>query len=71
MKVNVGSIDRIFRVLVAIIIAVLYFTHQVSGAAAIILLAIAGIFILTGFVGVCPLYLALGVSTRKKEKSVK
>lgn len=66
MKSNVANADRIIRILVAIVIAVLYFTHQISGIAAIVLLAVAGIFIVTAFINFCPLYYALGISTRKK-----
>ena len=66
MKKNMGNIDRLVRVLVAVIIAVLYFTKQLSGTWAIILLIVAGIFILTSFISFCPLYLPFGISTRKK-----
>jgi len=68
MKRNLGSIDKIVRTLVAIIIAVLYFTHQISGTATIILLVLAGIFILTSFMSYCPIYATFGISTRKKDK---
>jgi Na+(H+)/acetate symporter ActP len=67
MKTNMGTVDRVVRILIAIIVAVLYFTHQISGTAAVILLIFAGIFIITGFVGTCPLYLPFGISTRKKQ----
>ena len=62
-----GSADRLIRVLVAIAIVVLYFTHQLSGTTAIILLILAGVFILTSLIGFCPLYLPFGISSRKKE----
>jgi Na+(H+)/acetate symporter ActP len=67
MKTNMGTVDRVIRILVAIVIVVLYFTHQISGTAAIILLVIAGAFIVTSFMSFCPLYWPLGISTRKKE----
>lgn len=70
MKPNMGTVDKVVRVLVAILIAVLYYTHQISGTAAIILLILAGIFILTSFLSFCPLYLPFGISTRKKEKNI-
>ena len=54
MKKNMGNIDRLVRVLVAVIIAVLYFTKQLSGTWAIILLIVAGIFILTSFISFLP-----------------
>ena len=63
-----GSADRILRLLVASAIAVLYFTDQISGLAAIILGVFAVIFVLTSFVGVCPLYLPFKFSTKKTEK---
>jgi len=65
MKKNMGTIDKVVRVLVAIIIAGLYFANLISGTAAIILLILAGVFILTSFMSFCPLYFAFGISTRK------
>ena len=69
MKKNMGTVDKVIRVLVAVIILVLYFTHVVSGTLAVILLILAGIFILTSLLGFCPLYLPFGLSTRKKEEA--
>ena len=66
MKKNMGVIDRIIRTLLAILVAILYFTHQITGAAAIILGIFAVIFLLTSAVGFCPIYVPLKVSTRKK-----
>ena len=68
MKQNMGTTDKVVRILAAIVIAVLFFTHQISGTAAIILLVLAGIFIVTSFMSFCPLYLPFGISTRKNEK---
>lgn len=66
MKSNMGSADRLIRILIAIIILVLYLTNQISGIAAIILGIIAIAFIATGFIGFCPGYSPLGFSTKKK-----
>ncbi|MEI6020094.1 MAG: DUF2892 domain-containing protein [Bacteroidota bacterium] len=66
MKKNMGSIDKAIRILVAIVIVALYFTHQISGTMAIIGLIFAAVFVLTSFMGSCPLYLPFGISTRKK-----
>ena len=66
MKPNMGTIDRVVRVLVAVVIAVLYFTEQITGTAAIILGALAAIFILTSLMSFCPLYLPFGLSSRGK-----
>jgi len=68
MKKNMGSTDRIIRILVAIIIATLYFSGVVVGMFGIILLIVAGIFLLTGFVSFCPIYPILGISTCPKKK---
>jgi len=62
-----GAADRLIRTVLAIVVAVLYFTNQISGTAAIILGIIAIAFLLTSFVGFCPLYLPFRISTRKKE----
>jgi hypothetical protein len=62
-----GSIDKIIRVLVAVVIGVLYFTDQITGTAAIILGIFAVIFLLTSAIGFCPLYLPLKLSTIKKK----
>ena len=67
MKKNMGSTDRVIRVLVAVVIAILYFTHQISGTTAIVLEILAVIFVATSFVSFCPLYLPFGISTRKKQ----
>jgi hypothetical protein len=66
MKKNVGSIDKMIRVLIAVVIAILYFTHVVTGTFAVILLVIAGILVITSLLGICPLYLLLGLNTVKK-----
>ncbi|MFZ5630056.1 MAG: YgaP family membrane protein [Spirochaetota bacterium] len=66
MKPNMGTIDRIVRVLVAVVIAALYLTEQITGTAAIILGALAAIFVVTSLVSFCPLYLPFGLSTRGK-----
>ncbi len=66
MKKNMGSLDRIIRVSLVVLIAVLYFTNVISGTWAIILGVVAFVFLLTSLIGVCPLYMPFGISTRKK-----
>lgn len=68
MKKNMGTIDKTIRILVAVVVVILYFTHVISGVLAIVLLALSAIFIVTSLISFCPLYLPLGLSTRKKEK---
>ncbi len=66
MKANMGVADKAIRILVAVVIIGLYFTNLISGTIAVILLVLAGIFILTSFMSFCPMYLPFGISTRKK-----
>lgn len=63
MKKNMGSADRAVRILIALVIAVLYFTGQIGGTLAIILGIFAVVFVLTSLVGWCPGYLPFGLST--------
>jgi len=66
MKQNMGTIDRILRAALAVVVAVLIITGTLTGAAAIILGIFAGIFLLTSIVGFCPVYLPIRLSTRGK-----
>lgn len=63
MKKNVGTADKIVRVIAAIILAVLYFAGVIQGILGIILLILAIIFIITSVVSFCPLYTLFGIST--------
>ncbi len=69
MKKNMGGADRIIRVIIAVVIAALYFTNVISGTLGIVLLALAGVFVLTSLVSFCPLYtiFALNTCPMKKE----
>jgi len=68
MKKNMGNTDRLVRVIIAAIIAVLYFTNVVAGTLGLILLVLAGVFVLTSFISFCPLYAPFGISTCATEK---
>jgi hypothetical protein len=68
MKKNMGTIDRIIRILLAIVFFILYMTGSITGVAAIILGILAIVFILTSLVGFCPLYVPLKISTTGKPK---
>jgi hypothetical protein len=68
MKKNMGGIDRIIRLIAAIVVLVLYLTGNIAGTLAIILGILAVIFFLTSLVGFCPLYVLFNVSTTKKKK---
>jgi len=66
MKKNMGMTDKVIRLLIAAIVLILFFTEVISGTVGIVLLILAGIFVLTSFVSFCPLYVPLGLSTCKK-----
>ncbi|MGB0429121.1 MAG: YgaP family membrane protein [Bacteroidia bacterium] len=65
MKKNMGSTDRIVRLAIAVVLAILYFMNTLTGTLGLILLIVAVVFALTSFVSFCPLYLPLGLSTKK------
>ena len=67
MKKNMGLIDKVVRILIAVVVIALYFTNVISGVLGIILLILAGVFILTSLFGICPLYIPFGINTGKKE----
>jgi hypothetical protein len=68
MKKNMGTIDRIIRILLAIVVIILYITGSITGFAAIILGILAIVFIITSMIGFCPLYLPFKISTIGKSK---
>ncbi|MGA3282201.1 MAG: DUF2892 domain-containing protein [Smithella sp.] len=68
MKKNMGTIDRIIRILLAIVVIILYINGSITGIAAIILGILAIVFIITSLIGFCPLYVLLKISTTGKAK---
>lgn len=67
MKKNMGTADKIIRIIIAAIIITLYFTEMITGIVAIVLLVLSGIFILTSFISFCPLYTLFGIKTCPKK----
>lgn len=67
MKKNMGVTDKRMRVLMAIVIASLYFTKMIDGTLAIVLLGVAIVFLLTSFISFCPLYLPFGITTIRRK----
>lgn len=66
MTRNMGSADRTFRILVALLVGYLYYTGRITGTLGIVLCVVAVVFVLTSFIGWCPLYQPLGINTRGK-----
>ena len=67
MQKNMGTIDRTIRILLAVAVALLWWSGQISGTLAIVLGVFAGVFVLTSMVSFCPLYAPLGLSTCKRD----
>jgi hypothetical protein len=66
MKKNMGTVDQIIRIILALGFIALYFTNTVTGTWGIVLLVLAGIFLITSFVSFCPVYRIFAGSTRKE-----
>jgi hypothetical protein len=67
MKKNMGNVDRIVRILVAVLFATLYFSGFVTGTLGIVLLGFGIVFLLTSVVSFCPLYTLVGINTCSKK----
>lgn len=68
MKKNMGAADRIIRVLLAAVFAILYFTGTVTGTAGIVLLVLGAVFLFTSVISFCPLYTLIGLNTCTSKK---
>lgn len=67
MKKNLHSIDRLVRIILALVFAFLIFNGTLTGIAGIILGILAIVFLATGVISFCPIYKALGISTLKEK----
>jgi Protein of unknown function (DUF2892) len=63
MKKNMGSADRVIRVIIAAVLAFLFYNGTITGTLGIVALVAAGVFVLTSFVSFCPLYPLIGINT--------
>lgn len=68
MKKNMGTTDKLIRLIVAAVISFLYYKEIITGTLGIVLLIFAGVFILTSLISFCPLYLPFGLSTYCKKE---
>jgi hypothetical protein len=66
MKANMGSTDRIIRLIIAVLVLILFMTDVISGTLGWVLIAVAAVFTLTSMINFCPLYTVLGITTKKK-----
>lgn len=63
MKKNLGSPDRIIRLILSAVLVILFLTGITTGAWGAVALIVAGLFMLTSIISFCPLYKILGIST--------
>jgi hypothetical protein len=68
MKQNIGVVDRIIRFVLSILLGILYFTKQVEGPLAVILLIVGCVLLLTSIIGTCPLYALLHIGTKPSQE---
>lgn len=69
MKKNMGNADRMIRIILAIVFALLYFTGTVQGTLGLVLVILGAVFLLTSFVSFCPLYAIVGLNTCPTKKT--
>jgi len=67
MKKNMGLADKVVRIVIAAIFAILYFTGTVTGTLGLVLVILGGVFLLTSLISFCPLYAPFGIKTCKSE----
>lgn len=66
MKKNMGTTDRIARLLLATVFVLLFTLQVVTGVLGLVLLLVGIVFALTSVVGFCPLYTLLGINTCRR-----
>ncbi|WP_396590929.1 DUF2892 domain-containing protein [Allomuricauda sp. R78024] len=68
MKKNMSGLDRMLRLIIAVAVVALYYFNVIEGTLAYVLMALAGVFLLTSFVSFCPLYALFRVNSLKVKK---
>jgi hypothetical protein len=68
MKKNMGSLDKLIRLMIAIVLIVLYYTNVLKDTLGIVALIVALVFTITSLISFCPLYKLFGIKTFKKEE---
>lgn len=63
MKKNMGTTDKLIRIVLAVVVAILYYTDVINGTLALVLGILAAIFVFTSFISFCPLYAPFGINT--------
>lgn len=68
MKKNIGTTDRTIRVLLATVVAILYFVGEISGTTALVLGVLALLLLVTSALSFCPLYAVFNITTTKQSR---
>jgi Protein of unknown function (DUF2892). len=68
MKKNMGVVDKVARLIVAVVIVILYLSKVLTGAIGIVLLVLAAVFVVTSLVGNCPMYSVFKIDTCSSKK---
>lgn len=66
LSANTGTPDRLIRLSIAVVIAVLSFTGTLSGLPALLLGILAVVFVVTSIISFCPPHVPLGLATSRK-----
>ncbi len=66
MKKNMGKVDRMIRLLIAVAASLLVGFGVITGTVATIIVIGAAIFLFTSVLSFCPLYVIFGINTCKK-----
>lgn len=69
MKKNMGTADRVIRLIIALVFAGLYFGGIVTGTLGLVLLILGGVFVATSLISFCPLYTIVGINTCATKKA--
>ena len=67
LKKNMGQQDKLIRVVISFVIALLYYYNIISGYFGIALMLVAIVLLLTSFFRFCPIYRVLGKNTNNGE----
>lgn len=68
MKNNMGMLDKSIRIIIAAVLVYLVNTNVVTGTLSYVLSFIAITFVITSFIGFCPVYLLWGINSAPKEE---
>ncbi len=58
-----GNADRIIRMIIAVVVATLYYQGIIIGLWGLVLVILAGVFVMTSFISFCPIYAIFGMNS--------